>query len=125
MKNKYSLPMLEAIKELRKYYQDLLDGKKVFMFSCVLCKATMEGGTDIIYNCNKCPWVIETELQCFSQPKNIFYKYTLLALRTGIDSDSNPSPSVLKTPPEEILEKWRKKRIEELDKLIEENQYYE
>ena len=53
MKNKYSVEMLEAIKELRKYYQDLLDGKKVTTSCCVVCRATVKGGTDIIHNCNK------------------------------------------------------------------------
>lgn len=98
----YSNKMIKAMKLLRQYYQDQLDGKEPKeMVTCVLCLAC--GG-----DCSICPWMVETGKSCSHTSK-----HSLGMLRTG-----KPYWNCKMYIPKQTITKWRKRRIKELTKWI-------
>ena len=83
---------------LRNYYQDLLDDIAVGAISCPLCHDNIGGNM----HCKDCVWVKETGDYCGN---NI--SYNVSDLRSG-----------LSYIPKQILTKWRKQRVKQLNEWI-------
>ena len=98
---KYTAEEIAAMQTLRNHYNSFLKNGYVKKINCPFCLIYGTLGGQL--RCNRCPWVIETDKVCLDNETD----FATSQLR-------NCDPVI----PNQILVKWCKKRINELDKWI-------